>query len=151
MVDELVPDPPARLRSLLSWQASKMNTVGSRLTATQMPLSARAEFAVLAALDEYGTLSQADLGRYLGLDRNDVNGVVGRLRDAGHLSRETDLSDRRRNIVTLNESGQTYLDQLQTATDLVQTELSAALTPAEIAQLQSLLTKLLQGHKNIAS
>src|SRR5690349_3190768 len=93
------PRPPERLRRLASWQASKASTLGARLTARRMPLSARADFAVLAALEEYGPLSQAEIGRRLGLDRNDVNGVLGRL-DRGHqVERQVDPADRRRNVV----------------------------------------------------
>ena len=73
---------PARLRSLASWQAGRVATIGARLTATRMPLEARSDFAVLAALTEFGALTQADLGRRLGLDRANVNGIVARLEEA---------------------------------------------------------------------
>ncbi|WP_028045830.1 MarR family winged helix-turn-helix transcriptional regulator [Cellulomonas sp. URHE0023] len=150
MADD-VTRPPARLRALVSWQVSKVNTVGSRLTSARMPLTGRADFAVLAALEEYGTLSQAELGRRLGLDRNDVNGVVNRLQGGGHLTRDVDLADRRRNTLSLTDAGRRYLDDLQTSTDAVQAELVAALTPDEGAQLRALLTKLLESHPVVPS
>ena len=46
--------PPDRLRRLASWQASKVSTLGARLTAPRMPLGARTDFAVLAALEATG-------------------------------------------------------------------------------------------------
>jgi DNA-binding MarR family transcriptional regulator len=149
--DDVTINPPARLRALISWQASKVNTVGSRLTAARMPLTARADFAVLAALEEYGTVSQADLGRRLGLDRNDVNGVVTRLLEGGHVSRETDPADRRRNIVALKDAGRDHLEHLQSLTDTVQAELAANLTAAETRQLRTLMAKLLQAHPALPS
>jgi DNA-binding MarR family transcriptional regulator len=139
--------PPARLRGLASWQASKVSTLGARLTAQRMPLGARADFAVLAALEEYGALSQAELGRRLGLDRNDVNGILNRL-DSGRLvDRQPDPADRRRNVVTLTAAGKRQLAELQRHADAVQDELLAGLDAKERRQLHVLLTKLLERHQ----
>ncbi|WP_250036820.1 MarR family winged helix-turn-helix transcriptional regulator [Paractinoplanes maris] len=141
------PQPPARLRALASWQASKVSTIGARLFAREMKLGARADFAVLAALDECGPLSQADIGRRLGLDRNDVNGILNRLEQGRHVTREPDPADRRRNVVTLTTGGRLHLDELQKHTDAVQDELLAGLSTAERRQLQALLTKVLGSHQ----
>ena len=139
--------PPARLRELASWQASKVSTLGARLFARRMPLSARADFAVLAALQEYGPLSQADIGRRLGLDRNDVNAILNRLQARDQAARQADPADRRRNIVTLTDAGRRYLADLQQHADDVQDELLAGLDAAERRQLQGLLAKLLSSHR----
>lgn len=140
------PQPPARLRELASWQTSRVSTLGARLFARHMPLGARADFAVLAALEEYGPLSQADIGRRLGLDRNDVNGIVGRLEQHHQVERRPDPADRRRNIVTVTGSGQRRLDELQRYADTVQDELLAGLDAAQRRQLQTLLATVLGGH-----
>ncbi|MHC3475587.1 MarR family winged helix-turn-helix transcriptional regulator [Streptomyces sp. 7R007] len=139
--------PPARLRGLASWQASKVSTLGARLTARRMPLGARGDFAVLAALEEYGALSQAEIGRRLGLDRNDVSGILNRLQDCHRVTRHADPTNRRRNVVTLTTAGKRHLEQLQQHADAVQAELLAGLDPAEQSQLQALLAKLLDSHK----
>jgi DNA-binding MarR family transcriptional regulator len=139
--------PPARLRRLTSWQASKVSTLGARMTARHMPLTARAEFAVLAALEEYGSLSQADLGRRLGLDRNEVSGIVSRLEQGGRIDRQVDPANRRRNLVTLTAAGGAHLEEIQRHADAAQDELLAGLDPAERRQLNVLLAKLLGGHK----
>lgn len=115
--------PPARLRELASWQASKVSTLGARLTAQRMPLSARADFAVLAALEEYGALSQAEIGRRLGLDRNDVSGILNRLEGCRRVNRQADPANRRRNVVTLTAAGRQHLEELQQHADAVQAEL----------------------------
>src|ERR1700761_9551295 len=109
--------PPARLRGLASWQANKVSILGARMTARHMPLTARSDFAILAALEEYGALSQADLGRRLGLDRNEVSGIVTRLAEGNHLTRQADPADRRRNVITLTASGQRYLEEIQRHAD----------------------------------
>jgi DNA-binding MarR family transcriptional regulator len=138
--------PPAALRNLASWQAGRVATLGARLTGLRMPLEARSDFAVLAALDEYGELSQADLGRRLGLDRNNVNGIVTRLEREGWISRAADPADRRRNIVTVTDAGLTHLGRLQALAAEVQDELLAALDAAEREHLRALLDKVLGGH-----
>ena len=139
-------DPPARLRTLVSWQASKVTTVATRLTAARMPLAARADFAVLAALQEFGAMSQAELGRRLGLDRNDVNGVLNRLQQHRHVDRRADPADRRRNTVSITAGGLVRLEELQARADVVQGELVGALDEKEVSQLQQLLAKVLSGH-----
>src|ERR1700727_2538904 len=110
---EQVWPAPARLRGLASWQANKVSTLGARLTARRMPLGARGDFAVLAALEEYGALSQAEIGRRLGLDRNDVNGILNRLESGRQVDRQADPADRRRNVVTLTAAGRDRLEELQ--------------------------------------
>jgi DNA-binding MarR family transcriptional regulator len=139
--------PPARLRRLTSWQANKVSTLGARMTARHMPLTARSDFAVLAALEEYGPLSQADLGRRLGLDRNDVSAIVTRLASGLHVDRQADPASRRRNVVTLTASGRQYLEEIQRHADAAQDELLAGLDPAERRKLNELLARLLSSHR----
>jgi DNA-binding MarR family transcriptional regulator len=116
------------------------------MTARHMPLTARADFAVLAALDEYGPLSQADLGRHLGLDRNEVSGIVTRLQRDHRIDRHADPANRRRNVVTLTASGKQRLDEIQKHADAAQDELLAGLSATERLQLNDLLAKLLDSH-----
>jgi DNA-binding MarR family transcriptional regulator len=116
------------------------------MTARHMPLTARADFAVLAALDEYGPLSQADLGRRLGLDRNEVSGIVTRLQRDHRIDRHANPADRRRNVVTLTASGRQHLEEIQGHADAAQEELLVGLNAAERRQLNALLTKLLDSH-----
>jgi DNA-binding MarR family transcriptional regulator len=111
-----------------------------------MPLEGRADFAVLAALEEYGSLSQADLGRRLGLDRNEINGIVGRLVVGSHVDRQTDPSDRRRNTVTITPEGVRRLDELEKIAHDVQSELLKGLDESERQQLRSLLDRVLASH-----
>lgn len=138
--------PPTRLKSLVSWQAGKVATVGARLTAAHMALTARTEFALLAALEEYGPLSQAELGRRLGLDRNDISTSVTRLNDNGAVRREPDPADPRRNQVTITNRGLQYLNELQDHADAVQRDLLHGLDLQERNQLIDLLDLVLAHH-----
>lgn len=149
MADSDAIRPPARLRALLTWQVHKADIVGARLTGARMPATGRADFAVLAALEEFGAISQVDLGRRLGLDRNRINGITTRLDDNGHVDRTVDPADRRRNTVTITPTGKRYLEELQAATDAAQAELAANLSGAESDQLRALLAKLLDAHPGL--
>ena len=111
-----------------------------------MPLEARSDFAVLSALDESGPLSQADIGRLLGLDRNNVNGIVVRLEGGGFVSREPDPGDRRRNVVTITPAGRARFSELLSHADAVQAELLTALSADERENLIRLLGKVLASH-----
>ena len=138
--------PPTQLRDLAQWQVSKISNLGARLTAALMPLQRRADFAILSALSEFGQLSQAELGRRLVLDRNDVNEIVNRLADADFVDRRKDPSDRRRNVITITEAGEGELAVLVLHAQAVQNELLQALNEQERAQRRTLLSKVLAGH-----
>lgn len=140
------PTPPQALRTLVSWQAGRLATIGARLTSARMPLEARSDFAVLAALDENGALSQAEIGRALGLDRNNVNGIVVRLEGDEAVTREPDPTDRRRNVVTITAAGRVRLAEIQVLADAVQDELLAALSTKERKDLIHLLDLVLAVH-----
>ncbi|MGI3782357.1 MAG: MarR family winged helix-turn-helix transcriptional regulator [Janthinobacterium lividum] len=137
---------PARLRALASWQAGRVATLGARLTATHMALEARSDFAVLAALDELGSLSQAEIGRSLGLDRANVNRIVTRLEREGLLGRTQDPHDGRRLVLTATEAGAAHLGDLERRAARVQDELLVALDADEREQLRVLLDRVLAAH-----
>ena len=144
--DEVPVRPPSRLRALVAWQVNRVATLAARLTTQRMSPGGRADYAVLAALEEYGPLSQADIGRRLGLDRNDVNAIMSRLEGGGLVTRRADPANRSRNIVRRTAAGSRRLRQLQDHADAVQRDLLAGLSAEESATLQALLTKVLDTH-----
>jgi DNA-binding MarR family transcriptional regulator len=139
--------PPEKLRSLAQWQLSKASTLGARLTASLMPAGGRSDFAVLAALEEHHKLSQAQLGRLLGLDRNDVNAIINRLEGEGHVERKTDPADRRRNVITSTAAGERLFVELQERAEQVSADLLHALTATERTHLRELLGRVLDSHR----
>lgn len=139
--------PPARLRRLPSWLVNQLALRSTRLIGELLPRpGVRADFAVLSALEELGPMSQAELGRRLGLDRSDVVAVLDRLEDAGSVARAQDPSDRRRNVITLTRAGSRVLADLERHLDDIQKEFLAPLTRGERAQLTTLLQRLVDHH-----
>ena len=99
-------------------------------------------FRLLAALDQYGPASQADLGRHTGIDRSDVVATLNDLVASGLAEREPDPADRRRNVVTITRRGAGTLERLDVVLDAVQDVMLAPLTPAERKTFVRLLAKL---------
>lgn len=100
-------------------------------------------FRLLAAIDQHGPSSQAELGRATGLDRSDVVATLDDLVARRLARRRPDRADKRRNIVTITPSGDELLERLTTVLDGVQQTLLAPLTPREQATLVRLLAKLI--------
>ena len=99
-------------------------------------------FRLLAALDQYGPASQADLGRLTGIDRSDVVAALNELVGRGLARRKPDMSDRRRNVITMTKRGADMLERLDAVLDDVQNTVLAPLTAAERETFVRLLTKL---------
>ena len=99
-------------------------------------------FRVLAALDQYGPTSQADLGRRTGIDKSDVVATLDDLVSMGLARREPDPADRRRNVVTLTGPGAAALERLDGVLDEVERAVLAPLTAAERETFVRLLAKL---------
>ncbi len=131
---------------LAQWKVGKIATLGARFTAQRLPLTGRSDYAVLSALAEYGDLSQADLGRHLVLDRNDVNAILNRLQDAVFIDRHPTPSDRRIKLVAITDAGTSHFAELQMLANDVQNELLKALDDNERQQLHVLLDKVLGIH-----
>ena len=101
-------------------------------------------FRLLAALDQYGPSSQADLGRYTGIDRSDVVAALNELVDGGLARRRPDPADGRRNVVTITKRGSTTLERLDTALDGVQEALLEPFSANERTTFVRLLTKMVR-------
>jgi MarR family transcriptional regulator, lower aerobic nicotinate degradation pathway regulator len=106
------------------------------------------DFRVLAALDQYGPSSQADLGRQTGIDRSDIVATVNDLVEGGLVRRARDPDDARRNLITITKRGLRTLERLDTVVDQVQSRVLAGLTPNERTTLVRLLAKLGRGTAN---
>ncbi len=102
----------------------------------------RSHYSVLAALQEFGPSSQAELGRRCSVDRSDMVALLDELSGAGHVRRTPDPDDRRRNVVTLTATGRRRLDRLDRVVTAAQDELLAPLSATERRQLVDLLARL---------
>ena len=99
-------------------------------------------YRLLAALEQWGPTSQADLGRATGIDRSDVTGALAEL-EARHLvDRKVDPRHKRRNVVTITAEGVETLVRLDAVLDDIQAAVLASLNSAEQNQLLDLLSRI---------
>jgi DNA-binding MarR family transcriptional regulator len=103
----------------------------------------RYHFAMLAALDEFGPSSQADLGRCTGLDRSDVAAAINTLAEQGYVDRSPDPADGRRNIITITAAGTGHLERLGALVADAQDELLLSWTLGERNGLIDQLTRII--------
>ncbi|WP_405676120.1 MarR family transcriptional regulator [Streptomyces sp. NBC_01511] len=105
-------------------------------------------YRILAALDEFGVASQAELGRRCNMDRSGVVAAINELAEQGCVERTPDPDDRRRNRVTLATAGPRQLRRLDEALDRVQQDdLLEPLSADDRQALTRLLTRLLTHHQ----
>jgi DNA-binding MarR family transcriptional regulator len=97
---------------------------------------------LLAALEQFGPSSQADLGRHAGIDRSDVVAALNDLVAGGLARRSPDPTDGRRNVVTLTKRGASMLVRLDAVLDRVQEAMLEPLTPSERERFVRMLAKL---------
>lgn len=140
---------PARLTAKPSWLLTQVAVHAHRLASEGFgAVGARGyHYRILAALDEYGADSQAELGRRCSMDRSDVVAAINELAEQGFVERTPDPNDRRRNIVSLTETGAGQLRRMEQALDKVQDDLLEPLAPEDRRTLTRLLTELLAHHQ----
>lgn len=105
-------------------------------------------YRLMAALEQFGPASQADLGRHTGIDRSDVVAALNELAGWGWVRRDPDPGDRRRNVVSLTDAGLVRLVELDDVLATVQDEVTAPLSVGERRTLVELLGRLVgpEGH-----
>ena len=137
--------PLRRVANRPTWLLSRANARSQQLLAQAFEAEGVRgyHYRLLAAIEEHGPTSQADLGRRTGIDRSDVVATLDDLVDRGLAQRRPDPVDRRRNVVTLTARGRRMLTRLDKVVDHVQDELLAPLTRKERDDLATLLKKLI--------
>jgi MarR family transcriptional regulator, lower aerobic nicotinate degradation pathway regulator len=141
---------PARLRKQASWLINQNSMTAQKLVTERLSGMAthRYQYSMLAALDEFGEMSQAALGRRCGLDRSDVASGVTDMVVRGFVERAADPDDQRRNIVRVIPAGVRHLQALDRLIASAQDELLKPLASAERKQLIALLARLTDYHAN---
>jgi MarR family transcriptional regulator, lower aerobic nicotinate degradation pathway regulator len=99
-------------------------------------------YRLLAALEEWGPTSQAELGRTTGIDRSDVTAALTELESCGLVERSVDPEHRRRNIVTITVQGGKQLLELDKVIDGIQDEFLEPLTATQRRQFIALVSRL---------
>lgn len=133
-----------RLPSLLLNLASSH---GNRLVRQHLgDLDRRVSYAALAALEEFGPSSQAELSRRTGIDGSDMVALVTELERDGLVTKEPDPADRRRNSIVLTAAGRRRLAALDTEVGAAQVDLLEPLDARQQAELIALLQRLVEHH-----
>jgi DNA-binding MarR family transcriptional regulator len=143
-----VTDAPERLSSKPSWLITQLAAHTRRLV-NDVFVEAGARgyhYRILAALQEFGESSQIELARRCDVDRSDVVAAINELVEQGHVERQPDPDDRRRNLVVLTKAGERQLRRLDRAMGELQEELLQPLSSADRKVLVRLLTTLLDHH-----
>ncbi|GAA3215724.1 MarR family winged helix-turn-helix transcriptional regulator [Dactylosporangium siamense] len=138
---------PARVKDRPTWLVSRLFARSSGLLADGFEAHGGGlrsyHYRLLAALEEWGPASQADLGRATGIDRSDVTAVLSELESRRLVGRSADPGHGRRNIVTITAAGAEQLRELDAVVDGVQERLLSPLTAAQRRQFVALMSKLL--------
>ncbi|WP_406229573.1 MarR family winged helix-turn-helix transcriptional regulator [Nocardia sp. NBC_01009] len=98
---------------------------------------------MLAALDEFGPSSQANLGRCTGIDRSDIVAAINAMVKQGFVDRSPHPSDGRRNVVTITAARKDHLEYLSGLLGDAQSELLRNLSAEESKTMAELLSRLL--------
>ncbi len=106
----------------------------------------RYQLAVLATLDAFGAVSQAELCRRTNIDRSDMNAVVNALETEGIVKRVSDPDDRRQNIVEMTETGAARFRRLKAGLAEAEDRALAPLSKVERRELLRLLRILHDYH-----
>ena len=138
-------EAPTRLRCKPSWLINRVSARAHRLIGeTMAAVGGHAyHFAILAALDEFGPDSQVRIGRRCGIDQSDMHAMLNELTEQRHVARTPDPGDRRRNLITLTDTGRRRLEELDTRLTRVQHDVLNALSATERDTLIALLTRIL--------
>ncbi|MFJ5679722.1 MarR family winged helix-turn-helix transcriptional regulator [Streptomyces sp. NPDC093097] len=144
MTADPAPYAPSRIRALPSWLLGRAAARGHRLVAEALAAEGMRmmHHAVLSAVAELGPVSQAELGRRVGIDPKDIVAVVNDLQKDGLVTRTPDPEDRRKNAIEISTEGERRLRRTQRLGDAANAELTAALSEEERAQLVALLTRI---------
>ncbi|WP_341947157.1 MarR family transcriptional regulator [Microbacterium sp. LWH11-1.2] len=133
-----------RLDGRATWQVSRAHLrAHSLLQELFADAGARAyHYRLLAALEEAGAVSQAELGRVTGLDRSDVSVALSALEEGALIVRAAHPTDRRRNLVSLTARGRDELARLDAVVERAQALFLAPLAEEERDAFLDMITRL---------
>jgi MarR family transcriptional regulator, lower aerobic nicotinate degradation pathway regulator len=137
---------PPRLDGLATWLVSRAYARTSGLLNAGFEAHGGGlrsyHYRLLAALEEWGPVSQAELGRSTGIDRSDVTAALTELESRELVARSVDPDHKRRNIVTITAAGVARLLELDKLIDGIQDDFLAPLTAAQRRQFLDLMSRL---------
>jgi DNA-binding MarR family transcriptional regulator len=103
------------------------------------------EAAVLAIIDEHGAMSQRELSDLTHVNQTLIVKLVDELEHKGWVRRERSAADRRSYALAITPAGRRARAKLDVDLDRGEADFVSALTPDEVDELRTLLTKVLDG------
>jgi MarR family transcriptional regulator, transcriptional regulator for hemolysin len=144
MPETSVDAPHEDLAQSLSWLLSeslRAHLGVMREAVGDLPHGPRG-FEVLCGAADPTPHNQAELAKYLGLDRTVMVYLVDDLEAAGLVERVPDPNDRRSKLIRATPAGTARLCELRKVTAAAEAELLVDLSPAETELLRSLLQRI---------
>ena len=142
---------PTRLEGRATWLLSRAHARSAGLLSAGFEAHGDGlrgyHYRLLAALEEWGPASQADLGRTTGIDRSDVTAALTELESRSLVERSVDPDHKRRNIVTITAAGLERLVELDKVIDGIQEEFLAPLTATQRRQFITLISRLVDARR----
>jgi DNA-binding MarR family transcriptional regulator len=145
LAEDDTAEPPLVLRDFLPYRISVVAEAVSTLFATRYEERfgvSIPEWRVMAVVGEGGQQTTQQVIARTGMDRVRVSRAVIRLADKGLLDRSPQPNDARAQRLALSRRGRAIYDQIVPLARGMQADLADALTEAERAQLDRILTKL---------
>jgi len=133
-------DPEHRVGHLLrrAYSVAKANTSAGLRELGITPMQA----AAMMALRRAGTMSQAELGRAIGMERANIHGLVARMQKLEIVATAPDPTDARQVRIVLSAAGMRHTDEIARASAASAETTLAPLTTDERATLIALLGKI---------
>ncbi|MDH6283609.1 MarR family winged helix-turn-helix transcriptional regulator [Prescottella agglutinans] len=98
--------------------------------------------AILSTLEEFGPCHQKELASRVVVDQGDIVAYLDGLQNNGHVIRERDPNDRRRQIVTITDTGREKLAEGDHALDRVEAQMFSAISTKDRDHLTRIAASL---------
>lgn len=98
--------------------------------------------AAMMSLHAHGPISQAELGRLVGVEATNVRVLVANLEGMAFITIGKHATDARQNVLTLSDAGEATVQQLAAISAEASAAVLAAFAPAERETLLALLGRL---------
>ena len=140
------PARPVKVADSLSFLLNKLaQLAGRRMAEALAPLGVQPrESGILAAIAQFGAMSQQRIGEILLIDRTTMVMSVDRLEELGLVERVRQPSDRRVFLVELTEKGRAAVPQAQRMLEAFEAELLAPLSAEEQRRFRAAVYELVR-------
>ena len=101
------------------------------------------QFGMLRLLDSGGSMTQKELGEFMGMDKATLVRMIDGLEELKFLKRVPSTTDRRINHLVLTAAGRTSMRKMDGARKLAENEFLAVISRAEQRQLRAIVDKLI--------